>query len=69
MLASCLTAMLLITVVTSAWLFVQRLSVRFRDQPGRAVDALAGRSGCHGCDASEDHCGPIESLKETTDAS
>ena len=69
MLATCLTAVLLTTLVTSAWLSVQRLSVRYRDEMLRDVDALAGRSGCHGCDGSDGQCGQAESLEETTDAS
>ncbi len=69
MLATCLTALLLITVVTSAWLAVQRLSVDQRGDKNDSIDALAGRSGCHTCDCTSDHCTPAETLKETTDAS
>jgi hypothetical protein len=69
MLATCLTALVLTTVVTSAWLTVQRISVHQRGDAEDNVDALAGRSGCHACDCSADRSAPAESPKETTDAS
>ena len=54
MLSAFLTAVAGMIIISAAWLAVQRLWQRhFPEQTDSQGDALAGRSGCHGC-----NCGP-----------
>ena len=73
MAATCLlpiaTATASMVVITCAWLAVQRLWQR--QFPGQGDgDALAGRSGCHGCNCSPETCerefAPDNNPKEVT---
>jgi hypothetical protein len=43
--------------ISCFWLAVQRLWQRqFPEHDAGDGDALAGRSGCHGCNCGPDHC-------------
>ena len=58
MLTSYLTAMACMIAITCFWLAVQRLWQRHFPEHGAEgeEDALAGRSGCHGCNCAPSHC-------------
>ena len=61
MLQTYLTGIVLLVLISVAWLAVQRLWQRHF--PGQAeADALQGRSGCHNCS-----CGAGECRESTTD--
>jgi hypothetical protein len=52
-----LTAIAGMIVISGGWLAVQRLWLRQFGQRGDAgEDALAGRSGCHGCNCDPTAC-------------
>ena len=52
-----LTAIAGMIVISGGWLAVQRLWLRqFPDSPAAGGDALAGRSGCHGCNCDPTAC-------------
>ncbi len=52
-----LTAILAMAIIAALWLFVQRQWQRhFPEQASAEGDALANRSGCHGCTCGVDEC-------------
>jgi hypothetical protein len=52
-----LTAIVSMTVLMCCWLLVQRLWRRqFPEQASADGDALANRSGCHGCNCGPSRC-------------
>jgi hypothetical protein len=57
MLITFLTAIACMIVISCCWLAVQRLWwQQFSEDDTGEGDALAGRSGCHGCNCTTDHC-------------
>jgi hypothetical protein len=57
MLTTFFTAIAGMIFISCAWLAVQRLWQRqFPEHNGGDGDALAGRSGCSGCNCAPDHC-------------
>jgi hypothetical protein len=61
MLGTVLTAVAGMIVISGSWLAVQRLWQRhFPERGDGSDDALAGRSGCHGC-----NCGPAGCERES----
>ena len=57
MLSTFLTAIAGMIIISCAWLAVQRLWQRhFPERVDSSGDALAGRSGCHGCNCSPNQC-------------
>lgn len=62
MLSSYFTGIAGVIVIACGWLAVQRLWQRHFPEhaAGGEEDALAGRSGCHGC-----NCGPSQCERKT----
>ena len=58
MLSSYLIAIAGMIFIACVWLAVQRLWQRHFPEHGAVgeADALAGRSGCHGCNCAPSHC-------------
>jgi hypothetical protein len=56
MLLTCLKTLALMTVLTCAWLAVQRLWQRHMPEQATGDDALANRTGCHGCSCENARC-------------
>ncbi len=53
MLTSYLTGILIIVALTVAWVGVQRAWRRAFPEGSGDPDALAGRTGCHGCNCTD----------------
>ncbi len=53
MLTSYLTGVLIIVALTVAWVGVQRAWRRAFPEGSGDPDALAGRTGCHGCNCTD----------------
>ena len=65
MLTTYLTALAGMVVISCCWLAVQRLWQRqFPDHGGADNDALAGRSGCQGCDCKPSPTSPPQSSSQ-----
>ena len=57
MIMNYLTAILAMAAIAALWLFIQRQWQRhFPEQASADGDALANRSGCHGCNCRGQEC-------------